>query len=100
MIQAGARYHTSKAMKEFFSQPPERLTVFQRPSYSPDFNPIEYLWRKLKKEATHNKYFAQFQELITSVEKTLCGFAQHACAVLHLFAQYCDDTGLARQTPA
>lgn len=100
LIQDGARYHTSKAMKEFIAQHQERLTVFQLPSYSPDFNPIEYLWRNVKKQATHNKYFAQFQELITSVETTLRGFAQHACAVLHLFAQYCDETGLARQIPA
>jgi transposase len=41
LIQDGARYHTSKAMEEFFAQHAERLTVFQLPSYSPDFNPIE-----------------------------------------------------------
>jgi len=23
------------------------------PAYSPDFNPIEHLWKKIKKEATH-----------------------------------------------
>ncbi len=100
LIQDGARYHTSKAMKEFFAQHQDRLTVFQLPSYSPDYNPIEYLWRNVKKEATHNKYFAQFQELIIAVEHTLRGFAQQACAVLHLFVQYCDDIGLTRQIPA
>ena len=100
LIQDGARYHTSKAMQEFFAQQQDRLTVFQLPSYSPDFNPIEYLWRNVKKQATHNKYFAQFQELITSVETTLRGFAEHAAAVSHLFAQYCAETGLAPQTAA
>jgi transposase len=43
LIQDGARYHTSAAMKAFFAQYHDRLTVFQLPSYSPDFNPIEKL---------------------------------------------------------
>jgi transposase len=45
LIQDGARYHTSAAMKAFFAQHQDRLTVFQLPSYSPDFNPIEKLCR-------------------------------------------------------
>jgi len=97
LIQDGAKYHTSKATKQFFAQHQDRLTVFQLPSYSPDYNPIEYLWRKTKKRATHNKYFEQFQEIITSVEQALKHFAQHASEVLGLFGKYCDESGLVRQ---
>jgi transposase len=99
LIQDGAKYHTSKATKEFFAQHQSRLTVFQLPSYSPDYNPIEYLWRKTKKRATHNKYFEQFQEIIVSVEQALGHFTQHAAEVLGLFGKYCDESGLARQLP-
>lgn len=99
LIQDGAKYHTSKAMRQFFAQHTDRLTVFQLPSYSPDYNPIEYLWRKTKKQATHNKYFEQFTELIGSVEKALNHFAQHAAEVLGLFGRYCDESGIARQLP-
>ena len=48
LIQDGARYHTSKAPQEFFAQHVDRLTVYQLPSYSPDYNPIEKLWKKIK----------------------------------------------------
>lgn len=41
LIQDGARYHTSKATREFIQQHPDRLKVYQLPSYSPDYNPIE-----------------------------------------------------------
>ena len=41
VIQDGARYHTSQAMREFFAAHTDRLTVYQLPAYSPDFNPIE-----------------------------------------------------------
>jgi transposase len=97
LIQDGAKYHTSKAMKKFFAEQAARLTVYQLPSYSPDYNPIEYLWRNTKKDATHNKYFEQFQQVIGSVEKTLTKFAQDAATVLRVFGQYCDDLGLSRQ---
>ncbi|WP_197910507.1 IS630 family transposase [Desulfosarcina ovata] len=43
LIQDGARYHTSKAMQRFFDEKANRLTVFDLPSYSPDYNPIEKL---------------------------------------------------------
>jgi transposase len=98
IIQDGAKYHTSKATRAFFEARKDRLTVFQLPSYSPDYNPIEYLWRKIKKAKTHNKYFAQFGELIATVDKALAHLAQHRELVLNLFGLYSEETGLA--TPA
>ena len=50
LIQDGAKYHTSQATREFFQRHQDRLTVYQLPSYSPDYNPIEYLWKKVKQE--------------------------------------------------
>jgi transposase len=52
----GARSHTSQAMQAFFKAHAARLTMAPLPSYSPDFNPIEHLGKKVKKEATHLKY--------------------------------------------
>jgi len=100
LIQDGAKYHTSQATRQFFAAHPSRLTVYQLPSYSPDYNPIEYLWRKVKKEATHNKYFAAFEHLVHSVDKTLAAFTQRAQEVLNLFGCYCAELGLASEVAA
>lgn len=96
-IQDGARYHTCASTQQFFEQHRQRITVWQLPSYSPDYNPIEYLWRNTKKEATHNKYFAHFEQLAQAVEKTLAGFASDAQQVLVLFGRYCGEPGLVSQ---
>ena len=88
LIQDGARYHTSKAMQEFFEKHQERLKVFQLPSYSPDYNPIEYLWKKVKTAATHNRYFEDFAKLTTSVEKALATLATQAQEILNLMGVY------------
>ena len=88
LIQDGARYHTATKTKQFFAQHTERLSVFQLPSYSPDYNPIEYLWRNVKKDATHLKYFPTFECLITAVETTLADFQQQPQRIQALFGRY------------
>ena len=94
LIHDGARYHTSQATTQFLAQHTERITVCPLPSYSPDYNPIEYLWKKTKKRATHNQYFKEFALLTGSVEKALTYFAMHPATVLGLFGRYCEDSGL------
>ena len=93
VIQDGARYHTSKAMTQFFSAHAARLTVKQLPAYSPDFNPIEHLWKKVKKEATHLKYFPEFAHLQAEVDRALLQFAQTPSEITVLMARYCEKLG-------
>jgi transposase len=88
LIQDGARYHTSKATREFCQQYEERLIVYQLPSYSPDYNPIEFLWKKVKTKATHNRYFAEFAKLIQSVEDALVILAAQTEEIIRLMGVY------------
>jgi transposase len=93
IIQDGARYHTSKTMQQFFVTHAARLTVKQLPTYSPDFNPIEHLWKKVKKEATHLKYFPDFTDLQAEVDRALLQFAQTPSEITVLMARYCEKLG-------
>jgi transposase len=90
LIQDGARYHTSKEMKAFFERNKDRLTVEQLPSYSPDYNPIEKLWKEIKKDGIHLHYFPTFEALIEKVEETLISFAKSSRKILSLFGFYRD----------
>ena len=51
----GAPYHRAAPVQAFFEQHRDRLHVIRLPSYSPDYNPIEFLWRATKRSATHNR---------------------------------------------
>ena len=53
-------------------------------SYSPDYNPIEKLWKKLKQEETHLVYFPTFEALREKVEQALVKFARRAEEILGL----------------
>ena len=70
----------------------ERITEHPLPLYSPDYNPIEFLWRKTKKQPTYNKYFKEFAAVVVSVDKALAYFAAHPEMVLELFGLYCKES--------
>ena len=88
LIQDGAPYHTSKAMRQFFAKKANRITVFELPSYSPDYNPIEKLWKKIKEKEIHLHYFPTFDSLKNKVEEALLHFNDLKNEVLSLFGFY------------
>lgn len=90
LIQDGAPYHTAAATKEFLAAHADRLTVYQLPSYSPDYNPIEHLWKNMKRRTTHNRYFPEFTLLCASVEEGLTYFQAHPGEVKQLMGTYLD----------
>ena len=45
LVQDGARYHTAKETQGWLAAHAERIPVVQLPTYSPDYNPIEHVWR-------------------------------------------------------
>ena len=87
IIHDGARYHTSKATKEFVATK-SRLSLFRLPSYSPDYNPIEGLWKKIKKAATHLVYFPNFGTLESAVKNAMADIAANRAEILKLFGFY------------
>jgi len=93
IVQDGASYHTSKAMQTFFAAHDKELAVYQLPRYSPEFNPIEFLWRNVKKHATHLRYFPKFEDLTQKVDQKLQYFATLPASILGLMGRYCETLG-------
>jgi transposase len=91
LVQDGARYHTAKETQAFCAAHAARLTVHQLPAYSPDYNPIEHLWRNIKRQNTHNRYFPTFADLTTAVEAARTHFQAHPAEVLQLMGTYLDQ---------
>ncbi|HEY4594717.1 MAG TPA: transposase [Thermoanaerobaculia bacterium] len=44
------------------------------PSYSPQLNVIEHLWKMLRRRATHNRFFDGLSDLKCSIRASLCYF--------------------------
>jgi transposase len=88
LIHDGAKYHDSKAVKKFLAEKVNRLTVYKLPAYSPDFNPIEKVWKKIKEQETHLHDFPTFDSLKLRVDSALTNFANKGKKLLSVFEFY------------
>jgi transposase len=95
LIEDGASYHRSQAVTQFRQAHAERLTVYRLPAFSPEFNPIEKLWKNTKKEATHLKYFKAFDELRASVLTAFRNYLEDATRVIRVMKKLRTQAGLA-----
>jgi len=62
LVLDNARFHHAKINKVFIKQIKRRLKLLYLPSYSPELNPIESLWKKTRRGVTHNRYFESKDE--------------------------------------
>jgi len=93
LIEDGAPYHNSgivKAYQKLMAQQ-EHLFVERLPSYSPDYNPIEKLWKKTKKQATHLKYFPNFESLRSSVINVFNKYMNDAAQIIAVMKKLRND---------
>jgi transposase len=84
LIEDGAPYHQAGLVKEFVERTEGRLIRERLPAFSPDFNPIEKLWKNTKREATHLKYFETFEALRESVCKAFKKYLQEASYIIRV----------------
>jgi len=97
LIEDGAPYHRSKIVKEFTDNMKAhgKLFVDRLPTYSPDFNPIEKLWKQTKRDATHLKYFPTFDDLRNAVLKAFNKYLNDAMQILCVMRSLRKKAGLA-----
>jgi putative transposase len=61
--------HKSKKVKEYVKENSHWLEVLFLPAYSPQFNPIEQLWKRMKYVVTHNTFYMRIEELGNSIDE-------------------------------
>lgn len=66
MIVDGAKYHKS-ALPWVANFAADDIELHFLPAYSPNLNAAEQLWRRAKREATHNRYFPTLELLHRAV---------------------------------
>jgi hypothetical protein len=68
-----APWHRGKPIEEALGENPQ-LSFKRLPSYSPQLNPIERFWKKLRRRATHNRLFDALTDLKRSIRASLSYF--------------------------
>jgi transposase len=68
-----APWHAGAAVTKALAENPH-LRLKRLPSYSPQLNPIERFWKKLRRRATHNRLFDSLTDLKKSLRASLYYF--------------------------
>ena len=68
IVVDNAKYHHAKIVDEWIQSLNGKISLLFLPPYSPELNPIERVWKLVKRTAIHNKYFESLDELASIVE--------------------------------
>lgn len=67
---------------------PDNLTLMHLPPYSPELNPVELLWREIRRKYFHNKTFNSLDDVETSLSAALRECHKNPTAIKQLAKGY------------
>ena len=71
VVLDNARWHHARVVKPWLRRHRHAIRLEFLPPYSPDLNPIERMWKLVRRLCTHNRYFKQLDDLAAVVHKQL-----------------------------
>lgn len=87
IVQDNAPYHGGKHVEKF-KERPQHVHLCPLPQKAPHLNPIEKLWKEIKRNWTHNVYFATKESLKSAVRKGLHFYQEHPELVKSLIKKW------------
>ncbi len=89
VIVDGAPYHKGAGVRDFQETHRCNFALYYLPSYSPELNPQEHVWKVFRKQQSHNRSYTSTHELL---EATRSGFRSlQRSSVLHSVYAECQN---------
>ena len=66
----GAAWHKSKSL-----QTPKNIHLFFIPPYTPEMNPIEQIWKEIRKMGFRNEIFVTLEKVVERLCETICALS-------------------------
>jgi len=63
LIADNVRFHKAKSLLDWIEDRRDQIELHFLPPYSPNLNPVEMIWQKTKRAATHNRFFNTLEDL-------------------------------------
>lgn len=67
LVADGASWHRSKSM-----QTPQNIEILPLPPYTPEMNPIEQIWKEIRKRGFKNEIFQTLEKVVDRLCDTIC----------------------------
>jgi putative transposase len=82
ILDNGPCHWLSSRGKEWLSQNQHRLELHRLPPYSPEFNPIEGVWKITRRRTTHYRFYRTVEERDASLTSTFHTFQRQPESLL------------------
>jgi transposase len=76
VIIDNARYHHATLHAAWRQSVADHFRLYFLPPYSPELNPIERVWKLIRRCCLHNRYFLTLDDVIRAVEPRLHAWAR------------------------
>jgi putative transposase len=70
LVADGASWHRSKGLEI-----PKNIEIFPLPPYTPEMNPIEQIWKELRKRGFRNEIFQTLEKVVDRLCDTICSLS-------------------------
>ena len=74
--------------KDWLKKNHKRIEIHRLPPYSPEFNPVEGVWKATRKMTTHNRFFNSTTERDAALRKTFTHFQRYPKKILNQVARF------------
>ena len=71
VVLDNARWHHARLIRPWLRKHRHAIKLEFLPPYSPDLNPIERVWKLIRRLCTHNRYFKNLEDLVIVIHKQL-----------------------------
>ena len=71
VIADNARYHHATHHEKWRREVADHFRLYFLPPYSPELNPIERVWKLIRRCCLHNRYFHELSEVVLALEPRL-----------------------------
>lgn len=88
IIDNGPCHNLDSDGKEWLRANFHRVALFRLPPYSPEFNPIEPVWKTTRKMTTHNRFYATTDERDSALCRTFRRFRRRPALIAAHVARY------------
>lgn len=66
LVCDGASWHTTENLKK-----PENVILCHIPPYTPEMNPIEQIWKEIRKQGFRNEFFESLEKVVDRLSDTI-----------------------------
>ncbi|MHA1821923.1 MAG: transposase [Promethearchaeota archaeon] len=83
-----APWHRAEKVEKFLRSIGNKIELIRIPPYSPDLNPIETLWRAVKKDVVYNTFYPLFKGFKGALRHSLRNFDKGRVKSICNFKKY------------